>query len=129
MYIECPKNYRCTDGTYVCYPKASSTSACEINDSTTTTSVTTPSSDILSSSVGTTESTTTTAAPRDPTVMCQEVQATGFYQNELDSTCATYVYCRLVNNAYTATVRDCPSNQWYDATKKYCSTTKPDTCS
>ncbi|XP_032587682.1 uncharacterized protein LOC116804395 [Drosophila mojavensis] len=84
-YIECPKDYHCTGGKYICYPKSTGEANCVPNNT-----------------------------PRDPDTLCQETQTTNQLTNELDPTCATYIQCASINGVWRGRELKCPSETWFN---------------
>ncbi|XP_043647407.1 uncharacterized protein LOC122616142 isoform X2 [Drosophila teissieri] len=59
---------------------------------------------------------------------CREAGKSGMIANQNDSTCATYVYCYVVNDSTMALIKSCKSGQFFDADRKFCSITKTAEC-
>ncbi|XP_032573604.1 integumentary mucin C.1 isoform X2 [Drosophila sechellia] len=138
--LPCPKDFYCTDGFYTCYQNADpvckteeDTSTTEIQTSTTTSSPTTTTTTEVptTTAIPTTTTTTeipTTEAPWDADDICQQYTKNTFFENVDDPTCTTYLFCYFINGSATALIRNCKTNQYFDASLKACGEDKPDYC-
>ncbi|XP_070070703.1 integumentary mucin A.1 isoform X2 [Drosophila takahashii] len=98
-----------------------------------TTTTETPSTTVTTTTAATTTTTvttttTTTAAPWSAEATCLTVSKTTLFKNEDDPTCNSYLYCHVSNGSATALIKSCKANDYFDATEKVCSATKPDYC-
>ena len=93
-------------------------------ETTTTIATTTP----TTTTVTTTAASTTTAEPWSAEKTCLTVSKTTLFQNQDDPTCTTYLYCYFINGSATALIKNCKTNQYFDASLKSCSENKPDYC-
>ncbi|XP_017071479.2 integumentary mucin C.1 [Drosophila eugracilis] len=78
--------------------------------------------------VTTTTASTTTAEPWSAEETCSTVTKNTLFQNKDDPTCATYLYCYVVNDSTLALIKSCKTNQYYNVEEKLCDDTKPDYC-
>nr|XP_016926281.2 cell wall protein DAN4 [Drosophila suzukii] len=98
----------------------------EATTETTSTTVTTTAA--TTTTVTTTTASTTTAEPWSAEATCSTVTKSTLFQNQDDPTCTTYLYCYVLNGSATALIRVCKTDQYFDATTRACSATKPDYC-
>ncbi|XP_017058023.1 cell wall protein DAN4 [Drosophila ficusphila] len=96
-----------------------------VEESTTTVATTTT---VTTTTTVATTSTTTTAEPWSAEATCSTVSKTTLFANEDDPTCSTFLYCYVASGSATALIKSCKTDQYFDATSKACSSTKPDNC-